>query len=44
MNAIAAAVGIPKGKKMSIKNMATRLKRASKPAPPARDDGDHEYR
>lgn len=44
MAAIASSVGIPKGKKMSIKNMATRLKRASKPAPPRADDGESEYR
>lgn len=46
MNAIAAAAGLPPGKRMSIKNLAKRGAKGArrKPAVPPADDGDHEYR
>ncbi len=50
MAQIGAAIGMPPGKKMSVRNLA-RLKPgkpgkgvARRPKAPPADDGDHEYR
>ncbi len=44
--AAAAAMGVPPGKRLSVKNMlrARKPKRPKAANPDANDEGDHEYR